>query len=79
MYKESAFAKSSGRPNLLSDELPQKTKDIVIGTSIAGTVTARRMVIATEAGLSVFFFSHLLELLFQEAAYMKPRLNLIPG
>ena len=56
MYKESAFAKSSGRPNLLSDELPQKTKDIVIGTSIAGTVTARRMVIATEAGLSVFFF-----------------------
>ena len=66
MYKESAFAKSSGRPKLLSDELPQKTKDIVIGTSIAGTVTARRMVIATEAGLSVFFFRIYLNFYFRK-------------
>ena len=66
MYKGSAFAKSSGRPNLLSDELPQKTKDIVIGTRIAGTVTARRMVIATEAGLSVFFFRIYLNFYFRK-------------
>ena len=38
--KENTLNKNSGRPNLLSDELFQKTKDI-IGTRNAGTVISR--------------------------------------
>ena len=36
--KENSLAKRSGRPNLLSDDLLKKTKDIIIGTRNAGTV-----------------------------------------
>lgn len=38
--------KKIGRPNLLSDELLTKTKDVIIGSRLAGTVISRRMVIA---------------------------------
>ena len=52
--KENTLNKNSGRPNLLSDELFQKTKDI-IGTRNAGTVISRRLVIAIGTGLSLIF------------------------
>ena len=55
--KENTLAKKSERPNLLSDELPQKTKDIVIGTRSAGKVISRRMVIAIGTGTSMFLAS----------------------
>ena len=55
--KENSLAKRSGRPNLLSDDLLKKTKDIIIGTCNAGTVISRRMVIAIGTGqLLIFFF-----------------------
>ena len=53
--KENSLAKRSGRPNLLSDDLLKKTKDIIIGTRIAGTVISRRMVIAIGTGQLVIF------------------------
>ena len=53
--KESSLAKRSGRPNLLSDDLLKKTKDIIIGTRNAGTVISRRMVRAIETGQLVIF------------------------
>ena len=55
--KENTLAKKSGRSSLLSDELLQKTKDIVLGTRTAGTVISRRMVIATRTGASMFLAS----------------------
>ena len=38
--------KKIGRPNLLSEELLKRTKDVIIGSRLAGTVISRRMVIA---------------------------------
>ena len=55
--KESTLAENSVRPNLLSDELIQKTKSIVIGTCNTGTVMSTRIVIAIGTGLSLFFAS----------------------
>ena len=55
--KEKTRIKKSGRPNLLSDELLQKTKDIVIGTRSAVTAISRRMVIAIGTGASLFLAS----------------------
>ena len=49
--KEGPLAKNSGRPNVLSNELLKKTKDIVIGTRQASTVISRRMVIAIGTGV----------------------------
>ena len=43
--------KSIGRPNLLSDILLKKTKNIIIGTRLAGTVISRRMVMAIGTGV----------------------------
>ena len=34
------------RPNLLSEELLKRTKDVIIGSRLAGTVISRRMVIS---------------------------------
>lgn len=48
--KQSSLLKRSGRPNLLSDHLIKKAKDIIIGTRSAGTVISRRMVIAIARG-----------------------------
>ena len=55
--KENTLIKKSARPNLLSDELLQKTKDIIIGTCSAGTVRSRRMVITIGTGTSLFLAS----------------------
>ena len=55
--KDNTLVKKSGRPNLLSDELLQKTKDIVIGAHSAGTVISRRMVTATGTGATMFLAS----------------------
>ena len=41
----------SGRPNLLSDELLGKVKDIIVGTRATGGVISRRMVIAIGNGV----------------------------
>ena len=54
--KENSLAKRSGRPNLLSDDLLKKTKNIIIGMRNAGTVISRRMVIAIGTGQLVIFF-----------------------
>ena len=55
--KENSLAKRSGRPNLLSDNLLKKTKDIIIGTRNTGTVISRRMVIGTgQLVIFVLFF-----------------------
>lgn len=43
--------KKTGRPNLLPEELLKKTKDVIIGTRLAGTVISRRMVIAIGNGV----------------------------
>ena len=40
--------KKIGRPNLLSQELLKRTKDVIIGSRLAGTVISRRMVIVME-------------------------------
>ena len=53
--KENSLAKRSGRPNLLSDDLLKKTKDIIIGTRNAGTAISRRIVIAIGTGTLVIF------------------------
>ena len=53
--KKSSLSKNSGKSNLLSDELLQKTKDIVIGTCQAGIVISRRMVIVFGTGVSLCF------------------------
>ena len=53
--KENSLAKRSSRPNLLSDDLLKKTKDIIIGTRNAGTVISRKMVIAIGTGQLVIF------------------------
>ena len=53
--KENSLAKRSRRPNLLSDDLLKKTKDIIVGTRNAGTVISRRMVIAIGTGQLVIF------------------------
>ena len=43
--------KKIGRPNLLSEELLKRTKDIIIGSGLAGTVISRRMVFAIGTGV----------------------------
>ena len=43
--------KKIGRSNLLSEELPKRTKDFIIGSRLAGTVISRRMVIAIGTGV----------------------------
>ena len=43
--------KKIGRPNLLSEELLKRTKDVIIGSRLAGTVISRRMVIAIGTGV----------------------------
>ena len=48
--KESSLSKRSGRPNLLSDNLIKKTKDIIIGTRNAGTVISRTTFLAIRTG-----------------------------
>jgi len=48
--KGGSLSKQSGRPNLLSEDLLKKTKDIVIGIRNAGTVISRRMVVAIGTG-----------------------------
>ena len=53
--KQHTLAKNSGRPNLLRDELRQKTKDIVLGTRNAGTLISRRMVIAIRTSVILIF------------------------
>ena len=53
--KENSLAKRSRRPNLLSDDLLKKIKDIIIGTRNAGTVISRRMVTAIGTGQLVIF------------------------
>ena len=55
--KENTLIKKSGRPNLLSEELLQKPKDIEIGTRSAETVIPRRMVIAIGTSASLFLAS----------------------
>ena len=51
--QQNTLIKKYRRPNLSSDELLQKTKDIVIGTHSAGTVISRRMLIAIGTGGSL--------------------------
>ena len=55
--KENTLIKKYGRPNLLSDELLQKTKDIIIGRRSAGTVISRRKPIAIRTCASLFLTS----------------------
>ena len=43
--------KKIGRPNLLSQELLKRTKDVIIGSRLAGTVISRRMVISIGTGV----------------------------
>ena len=38
-------------PNLLSEELLKRTKDVVISSRLAGTAISRRIVIAIETGV----------------------------
>ena len=57
--KENSLAKWSGRPNLLSDDLLKKTKDIIIGMCNAGTIISQRMVIAIGTGQLVILFCFL--------------------
>ena len=38
--------KKIGRPNLLSEEFLKRTKDVIIGSSLVGTVILSRMIIA---------------------------------
>ena len=42
--------KKIGRPNLLSEELLKRTKDVIIGSRLAGTAISRRTVIAIGTG-----------------------------
>ena len=43
--------KKIGRPNLVSEELLKRTKDIIIGSRLAGLVISRRMIIVVGAGV----------------------------
>ena len=43
--------KKIGRPNLFSEELLKKTKDVIIGSRLAGTLISRRMVIVIGTGV----------------------------
>ena len=43
--------KKTGRPNLLSEELLKRTKDVIIGSRLASTVISRRMTIAIRPGV----------------------------
>ena len=43
--------KKIGRPNLVSEELLKRTKDIIIDSRLAGLVISRRMIIAVGAGV----------------------------
>ena len=43
--------KKIGRPNLLSEELLKRTKNVIIGSRLAGTAISRRMVIAIGTGV----------------------------
>ena len=43
--------KKIGRPNLLSEELLKRTKDVIVGLGLAGTTISRRTVIAIGAGV----------------------------
>ena len=45
-YPKQKNLKKIGRPNLLSEELLERTKDVIIGSRLAATVILRRMVIA---------------------------------
>ena len=42
----SSLSQKLARPNLLSESLMKKTKEIIVGTCLAGTVISRRMIIA---------------------------------
>ena len=68
---EGPLAKNSGRPNVLSNELLKKTKDIVIGTRQAGTVISRRMVIAIGTGVAKANESNLLRVRWPPGAYRR--------
>ena len=43
--------KKIGRPNLLLDELLKRTKDVIIGSRLAGTVISRRILIFIGRGV----------------------------
>ena len=45
-FKNNGNLKKIGRPNLLSEEFMKRTKDVIIGSSLVGTVVLRRMIIA---------------------------------
>ena len=49
--KNSQNLKRIGRPNLLSEGLLKITKDVIIGSRLAGTVISRRMVIVIGTGV----------------------------
>ena len=49
--RNSQNLKKIGRPNLLSEELLKRTKDVIIGSRLAGTVISRRMVIVIGTGV----------------------------
>ena len=40
-----------GEPNLLFETLFKKTKDVVVGSCLSGTVVSRKMVIAAGTGV----------------------------
>ena len=56
-YKSNKENTLAARSSLLSDEMLQMTKPIVIGTRSAGTVISRRMFIAIGTGASLFLAS----------------------
>ena len=43
--------KKIGWPNLLSEDMLKRTKDVIIGSRLASTVISRRMVIAIGTGV----------------------------
>jgi len=49
--KDGPIFRKKGRPNLLSETLLLKTKDVIVGSRLAGTVISRRMVIAIGTGV----------------------------
>ena len=48
--ENSQNVKKIGRPNLLSEELLKRTKDVIIGSRLADTAISRRTVIAIGTG-----------------------------
>ena len=50
-FQNNIRIKKIGRLNLLSEELLKRTKDVIIGSHLAGTVISRRMVIASGTGV----------------------------